>query len=56
MDEFLRDLFRDLDMFITEIDKWLTSWVSKCWNDEPPEPAEERELLLWEDVLREDYI
>jgi hypothetical protein len=54
MDEFMCSFLRDLDKFITDIDKWLMSWVSKCWNDEPP--PEERELLMWEDVLREDYI
>ena len=54
MDDFMTSFIRDLDKFITDIDKWLTSWVSKCWNDEPP--LEERELLVWEDVLREDYI
>jgi hypothetical protein len=55
MDDFLRSFLRDFDKFITEIDKWIVSWMTRCWNDEP-EPTEERELLLWEDVLREDYI
>jgi hypothetical protein len=45
---------RDLNNFISDIDKWITSWVSKCWSDEPP--PEECELLVWEDVLRENYI
>ena len=53
MDDFLCSFLRDLDKFVAEIDKWIMSWMSKCWNDEPPE---ERELLLWEDVLKEDYI
>jgi len=53
MDDFLCSFLRDLDKFITDIDKWLMSWMSKCWNDEPP--SEEREMT-WEDVLREDYI
>lgn len=54
MDDFVCCFLRDLDTFIKDIDKWLTSWVSKCWSDEPP--LEERELLLWEDVLKDDYI
>ena len=53
MDDFMTSFLRDLDKFITEIDKWLMSWVSKCWSDELP--PEEREMA-WEDVLREDYI
>ena len=52
MDDFMTSFLRDLDKFITEIDKWLLSWFA-CWNDEPP--LEEREMA-WEDVLKEDYI
>ena len=53
MDDFMCAFLRDLDKFITDIDKFITSWFAKCWNNDPPE---ERELLMWEDVLKEDYI
>lgn len=53
MDDFMCAFLQDLDKFINEIDKFFMSFFTKCWSNEP---AEERELLIWEDVLKEDYI